>query len=80
MDGDLRIKLVLDGGGEGDHLHGALAKLVEGGVCGDVAVVLVGGLGEAGDLVEKLLGCHDANSFFYVRRCAADMDGWLRGV
>ncbi len=53
VDGDLRIKLVLDGGGEGDHLQ-TLAKLVEGGVCGDVMRRSVGDV-EAGLMVEKLL-------------------------
>ena len=45
---------------EGNHLHGALAELGEGGVGGDLAIVLVGGLGELADLLENFL-VHDVS-------------------
>ena len=61
------VELVLDHGSESDHLHGAAPKLLEGGVGCDVALELVGGLGECGDLLEDLL-VHDG---FLSVRCDA---------
>ena len=57
--GNLGIELVLDHGGQSDHLHRTLAQGLKRRLGGHIAVIVVSGLGKIADLLSEFF-VHDS--------------------
>lgn len=74
--GDLGIELVLDHGGQGDHLHRALAQGLKRRLGGHIAIVVVSGLGKIADLLSEFF-VHDGAFLIKKRGSHGGLETWV---